>query len=179
LHKLARRGLEVEREARPVTVYRLEVLRVELPEVEIAVACSKGTYVRTLAHDLGQALGCGAHLTALRRTRSGPFSETDCVSLDSLEELQSDDGLPLLSPREALPHMVPVEMAEEAAKRLANGIPPQVGDCRGLERCRAGDPVILENGGRVLAIARFAPGRERERRGDFELLRVFSRPDIW
>ena len=74
LYKLARKGQEVEREQRFVRVYDSEITRLALPEVEFRVVCSKGFYVRTYAHDIGQRLGCGAHLSALRRTRSGHFT---------------------------------------------------------------------------------------------------------
>lgn len=73
LYKLARQGKEVEREPRFVRVYDFEITRIALPEVDFRVVCSKGFYVRTYAHDVGQKLGCGAHLSALRRTRSGHF----------------------------------------------------------------------------------------------------------
>lgn len=73
LYKLARQGKEVEREPRFVRVYDFEITRIELPEIDFRVVCSKGFYVRTYAHDIGQKLGCGGHLSALRRTRSGHF----------------------------------------------------------------------------------------------------------
>ncbi len=73
LYKLARQGKEVEREPRFVRVYDYEITRFESPEIDFRVVCSKGFYVRTYAHDIGQKLGCGAHLSALRRTRSGHF----------------------------------------------------------------------------------------------------------
>ena len=82
LYKLARAGQEVERAARRVTIYELELLAFregEHPQVDVRISCSKGTYVRTLAEDLGQALGCGAHVSALHRTRSGPFTEANMV----------------------------------------------------------------------------------------------------
>ncbi len=74
LYKMARKGQEVEREPRFVRVHSYELTRVEPPEVDFRIVCSKGFYVRTYAHDLGQKLGCGAHLSALRRTRSGHFT---------------------------------------------------------------------------------------------------------
>ena len=77
LYKLARKGKEVEREARFVRVYDSEITRFESPEVDFRVVCSKGFYVRTYAHDIGAHLGCGAHLSALRRTRSGSFRITE------------------------------------------------------------------------------------------------------
>ena len=73
LYKMARQGKEIEREKRLVRVFDYEITRVELPEIDFRVVCTKGFYVRTYAHDIGQILGCGAHLSALRRTRSGHF----------------------------------------------------------------------------------------------------------
>ena len=179
LYRLARQGVEVERPPRPITIYRLEVLRFEAPEVDIAVTCSKGTYIRTLAHDLGEALGCGAHLTALRRTRSGSFAIAGCLSLESVEAWPAGEPLPLLGPRAALPELAQVEVDATAAARLANGIPPELGQCHSPVPLQAGQRVLLEVQGRVAGIARFAPLREQEKRGDFELLRVFGRPGIW
>lgn len=86
LYKKARRGESVERAARPVTIYRFEVTDRRGDDVDFEVECSKGTYVRTLAHDLGQALGVGAHLTALRRTAIGPFRVEDAWTLERLAE---------------------------------------------------------------------------------------------
>ncbi|MBI5285846.1 MAG: tRNA pseudouridine(55) synthase TruB [Chloroflexi bacterium] len=90
-YRMARKGQTVELKARPVHVYRIDVLRWAPPDVEIEVECGKGTYIRSLAHDLGQALGCGAHLAALCRTRVGPFSVEDSVSREELERM-FDDG---------------------------------------------------------------------------------------
>lgn len=87
LYKLARQGKTIEREPRPVTIHELEILRWAPPVVGLRVRCGKGTYVRTLAHDLGESLGCGAHLSALRRTRSGSFSVEDAVTVDTLREM--------------------------------------------------------------------------------------------
>lgn len=87
LYKLARKGQEVEREPRFINVSLFELLELNLPLVRFRLACSKGTYVRTIAHDLGERLDCGAHLTALRRTRIDRFSIDDALPLDQLEEL--------------------------------------------------------------------------------------------
>ena len=86
LYKLARRGEVVERKARPVTIHALELLRVELPEVDFRLTCSKGTYVRTLCADWGRRLGCGGHMSALRRTRSGRLSVESAVRVDEVRE---------------------------------------------------------------------------------------------
>ena len=86
LYELARAGIEVERKSRPVQIYRLELRRWQPPVATIEVECSKGTYIRSLAHDLGQLLGCGAHLKSLTRLRYGCFSLEDAVSLSQLED---------------------------------------------------------------------------------------------
>lgn len=93
LYKLARKGLEVERAPRPVFVTRYEVERVALPEVDFTVDCSKGFYVRTYAHDIGQKLGCGAHLSALRRTRSGRFDLERAVPVEKLKVASQEELL--------------------------------------------------------------------------------------
>ena len=92
LYKLARKGQEVVREPRFVRVFDSEVTRVELPDVDFRVVCSKGFYVRTYAHDIGQKLGCGAHLSALRRTRSGHFKllPGKFVTFDDLKQGRRD-----------------------------------------------------------------------------------------
>ena len=87
LYKLARQGKEVVREPRFVHVYAHEVQAVRLPEVDFRVVCSKGFYVRTYAYDIGLELGCGAHLSALRRTKSGRFSVDQAVTVDELKTL--------------------------------------------------------------------------------------------
>lgn len=85
LYKLARQGKTVEREPRLVHVYRYSIDRIALPEIDFTVICSKGFYVRTYAHDIGEELGCGAHLHALRRVKSGRFDVTRGVSVDEIE----------------------------------------------------------------------------------------------
>lgn len=87
LYKLARQGKTVEREPRLVHVYGHQILRIEPPEVDFRVLCSKGFYVRTYAHDIGQLLGCGAHLKALRRTASGKFRVDGVLTVDELRTL--------------------------------------------------------------------------------------------
>ncbi|MCE9520391.1 MAG: tRNA pseudouridine(55) synthase TruB [Verrucomicrobia bacterium] len=96
LYKLARKGVEIEREPRLVHVFEYELTRIALPEIDFRVVCSKGFYVRTYAHDLGQKLGCGAHLSALRRSRSGhftfqpgKFTTFDALKEGRREEVQS------------------------------------------------------------------------------------------
>jgi len=129
LYKLARQGIEVERSPRVVNIYSIELLGFESPEFEMDVHCSKGTYVRTLAEDLGNGLGCGGHVAGLRRTGVGPYveSKTRFVALDELERHADEDGgldgldallLPLES---ALGHWPPVRLSEDAAFYLRQG----------------------------------------------------------
>lgn len=92
LYELAREGKEVERKARPVTIHEIEVLEMNLPMLSIRVRCSKGTYIRTLCHDLGQKLGCGAAMASLERTKSGQFSLDTALTLEELEEKLKNAG---------------------------------------------------------------------------------------
>jgi tRNA pseudouridine55 synthase len=90
LYKLARQGKVVEREPRFVHVYRYSIDRIALPDVDFSVLCSKGFYVRTYAHDIGEALGCGAHLKSLRRTKSGRFDVADAITVNQIKELHRE-----------------------------------------------------------------------------------------
>jgi tRNA pseudouridine55 synthase len=107
LYKLARRGVEVERKPRLVHIYRFQFDAYDPPLGRFEIACTKGTYVRTVAHDLGQNLGCGAYLAALRRLASGPFQASDALTLESLLELSA----PELEPR-VIPFLRLAELAK-------------------------------------------------------------------
>ena len=104
LYKLARQGIDVERKPRDVEIYSLELLSFDLPHAAIRVTCSRGTYVRSLADDIGRALGCGAALQELRRTASGPFRIEDAVTLDTLEVIAGEgrESEVCVTPQEAL-----------------------------------------------------------------------------
>ncbi|QXH52269.1 tRNA pseudouridine(55) synthase TruB [Pseudomonas fakonensis] len=92
LYKLARAGEVVEREARSVTIGRLELLECEGTRARLSVGCSKGTYIRTLVEDMGEALGCGAYVAELRRTQAGPFELAQTVTLEALEAAHAEGG---------------------------------------------------------------------------------------
>ena len=92
LYKLARQGKTVEREARFVHVFAHEVLSAQPPDIQFRVVCSKGFYVRTYANDIGEHLGCGAHLTSLRRTKSGRFVVSNAIPLDRLESMSTGES---------------------------------------------------------------------------------------
>jgi tRNA pseudouridine55 synthase len=122
LYKLARQGKEVERAPRRVRIAALELLRYQPPSLELRVRCSKGTYIRTLAEDIGAALGTGAHLSALRRTRSGPFDVGDAARPDILNSLSPEERLARLLPLSALVAGLPrAELDAGAEARLRNG----------------------------------------------------------
>src|SRR5947199_531206 len=91
LYKLARQGKVVEREPRLVHVYRYSVDRIDLPEIDFTVLCSKGFYVRTYVHDIGEALGCGAHLKTLRRSKSGRFDVDQAVTVEQIRTVPREE----------------------------------------------------------------------------------------
>ena len=121
LYELARAGKEVERAARRVTIHALELLSRDADTMQIAVRCSKGTYIRTLAEVLGERLGCGAHLTALRRTASGPLKLDDAVTLEALQAMSDTERLGRLHDPDLLLADCPqIRLdADEAGKLLA------------------------------------------------------------
>ena len=168
LYKLARQGQEVERKARRVVIKRLDLLAFragERAEVDIELACSKGTYVRSIAEDLGRALGCGAHVSVLRRTRAGPFGIDDCVSLNTLEALKQEQQFAamdaLLLPADvALGDMPLVLLSESGGFYLRQGQPVLVPNAPSNGMVR----VALETGeflgvGEILDDGRVAPRR--------------------
>lgn len=93
LYKLARKGQEVEREKRLVTVYHHQIKNIALPDIDFRVVCSKGFYVRTYCHDIGEKLGCGGHMAGLRRTRSGKFNVAGNITFDELKTLPREEIL--------------------------------------------------------------------------------------
>ena len=124
LYELARQGIEVERAPRAVTVHAIDCLGFAGGLLTLRVACSKGTYIRVLAADIGQALGCGAHLTALRRTRVGDLDLAGAVTLAELEALDEAERAGCLQPVDALLRSLPVvSVAGEAAERFRHGNP--------------------------------------------------------
>jgi tRNA pseudouridine55 synthase len=123
LYEYARQGIEVEREARTVTIHRIDIVEWQHERLVIDVVCSKGTYVRTLAEDIGEALGCGAHLTALRRTGSGPLTLEGAVTLEQLAAMSEAERDALLQPADTLLADCPVvRLNDEDAGRFLSGL---------------------------------------------------------
>ena len=127
LYEYARAGIEVERAPREVAIHALNLALAQVDQaqaaIKIEVTCSKGTYIRTLGEDIGQALGCGGHLTRLRRTATGPFVAAQCTTLPALEALDDHDRLNLLQPAEALlPDHTAVTLAADDAAKFLTGL---------------------------------------------------------
>ncbi len=139
LYELARQGKEVERKTRPVTFYEIEILKLELPYVSIRVLCSKGTYIRTLCHDIGQKLGCGAAMTSLERTRSGQFTKDNAYTLAEIEKIRDAGKLEsIIMPVDTvfmdLPSLV---VTGELEKKILNGNLIYKNECKevGISNC--------------------------------------------
>jgi tRNA pseudouridine55 synthase len=127
LYKLARQGLEVEREPRHVQVYRIAAVSLQGDELIIDTLVSKGTYIRVLAEDIGEALGCGAYLTALRRTLTGGFSVEQAISLETLEGMTTEQRDTVLLTADSLAMALPaVSLNLDEARALQNGQTPRV-----------------------------------------------------
>lgn len=120
LYEYARAGITLERDARNVIIHKLELIAYDAPMLTLSVTCSKGTYIRVLGQDIGEALGCGAHLNALRRTQVGPLTMENMITLDAL--IAHPEPLSLLAPVDALLASFPaVQLNAELAKRFLNG----------------------------------------------------------
>ncbi len=134
LYKLAREGKEVERKARPITIYAITVLDIRLgehPEVDVEVSCSKGTYIRSLAQDVGESLGIGGHVSMLHRTKAGAFDESNMVTLESLEAHKGENSPDvldeLLAPVDATISDIPqIVITEDRAHYFCRGNPVAV-----------------------------------------------------
>jgi tRNA pseudouridine55 synthase len=128
LYKLARQGIEVERAPRRISIYGAELLQFSEASIELRVHCSKGTYIRSLAEDLGAALGCGGHVSALRRLAAGPYEEAQATTLDELREVgdvREMDAL-LLPVSSAVGSWPAVRLHEDTAHYVRQGQPVQV-----------------------------------------------------
>lgn len=157
---LARKGITVEREPRPVTIYSLDVLAFDSPHVTIDVHCSAGTYIRSLAHDLGRQLGCGAHLSALRRTAVGDFTLAQAASLEAFEAAVEDGSWSiLLRPLDtALSGFPAITLSEEDVARARHGLALAVRGELEAHLVRAYDL-----SGQIIGLMRFDPTRSELR----------------
>jgi tRNA pseudouridine55 synthase len=173
LYKLARQGVEVERPPRAIEIKSLTIDEIALPFVTFTVHCSKGTYVRTICHDMGQKLFCGAHMTSLRRLACGQFDLSASQSPESLQALaERGEPIPLLTPAQALAEWQPLQVEGTVLQRLQNGVAPGMNELDS-DDLSAGDRVKFLAGKTLVAIANYAPGGYGKRPGDFKILKVF------
>lgn len=164
-HRAAREGRDVELEAEEVVVHELELLGFDPPEARVGCRVSTGTYVRSLARDVGRALGCGAHLRELRRTAVGPWTVGRALAWDDLEEgrwreaATGGEEPAWLAPARSLPWLPTRELSAEEARRVRHGGRVPAGDVEPPRWRPAGDgrsPVLLVRDGRLLAVAEVA-----------------------
>lgn len=177
LYTLARRGREIERKPKPVTIEKIRLLDFSSPRAVFYVRCSRGTYVRTLASDAGERLGCGAHLRRLRRTSSGPFSIGDASSVEDVEE----GRYRLLSLRRVLGRYPRLCVGEELRESARRGIALSRGALSGTElpEFRNGDIITVFRRDEAVSICEAKTDSDRlEYMGDkdivFRHLRVFN-----
>lgn len=156
LYDLARAGIEVERKMRRVEVFRLELVTWQPPCFTIEVECGKGTYLRSLVHDIGQSLGCGAYIRTMVRLKCGPFSIEDSVTLTQLKESARDQRWQdLLHPLEFVLEGWPTATVDRDQERaIQDGQPIALDDAEAEGRCLA-----YSHDGRLLALLRFLPDR--------------------
>lgn len=159
LYELAREGKEIERQPRPVTIHRLQLIDY-IPGVHpvaiVDVVCSKGTYIRTLAEDIGRSLGVGAHMSHLVRTRSGPFALAETTTL---EELLAGE-YKLIAPSEALGSMARLTVTGRPAERIAHGVAPTIP----VNHPDGTTVALLDGSGELLALAEVTAGQLKLRK---------------
>lgn len=178
LYKLARQGIEVLREPRAIEIFSLVLDDVKLPQVAFTVSCSRGSYIRTLANDMGERLGSGAHLLQLRRTRSGPFCIGNAITLERwaqcVEERRTEDVL--ISPYGALAQLKDFPLTAKGAAMVAHGIFPVQDVFQETSGCvhQSGELARLSIGGTLLGVAEICTPRDGERSKNSRLLRVFN-----
>lgn len=166
LYKSARKGIYIEKPAREIEVFHIEVKRIELPYVTFFISCSKGTYVRSICAELGQRLGTKGCLAGLRRTRSGSFSENCAIEMESFENGFSERSImdKLISMNDALPGMKFIMVDEDFEKKLKEGHQPHVGDliCYNIPSLGAGDMIKIISSEKkdLLAVGRLLYGAE-------------------
>ena len=170
LYELARKGMTVGREARPVRVEFNRLEQVGPATLEFELTCSKGTYVRTLAVDMGRSLGCGAYLSRLRRVTSGPFRIAAAMALDDLGGLADVETVPLVSLNDALSHLGCAVLGADAVDRLRRGLQDSL---LAVDEPAAADTTrrVVGPDGDLVALIGWEKAAEA-----WQILRVFNRP---
>ncbi len=158
LYELGRKGIEIEREPRKITVYSIEILKIDGNDVTLDISCSKGTYVRTLCHDIGEKLGVGACMASLIRTESAGFTINDAVTLETLEK---DGAEKYLIPVEEMFPYDKVVVKGEALRKVLNGTPISVSNLKKDEMYK-----VYDDSGRFLCVS-------KEQKGLLKMVKCF------
>lgn len=179
LYKLARQGQEVERAARQIEIHSIELISFTPPFVSFHVTCSRGTYVRTLADDIGAKLGCGASLKELRRTASGPFKIHGAISLEILENVSREGHSAdyCVTPYVALGHLPDVPLTAAGLTKVSHGRSPEWNETELEEASRLGTYhtlVRLSRSDELVAVAEYREGEGSDTQPHITLKRVFT-----
>lgn len=175
LYELAREGIEIERRARAVKIYGIDIISMELPRVKLRVQCSKGTYIRTLCHDIGMKLGCGGCMEELIRTRAGQFSLDGSLTLTEIAQRKQEGRLmdaviPVDAVFEDYPRLIVRKEWEKTAKN-GNPLPGKAFvHMDGADHCR-GNVRIYDESGQFLSVSRW-----RKERDEYHIIKMFYVP---
>ena len=162
LYELARAGKEVERKPRPVEIKELEILEMALPVVRFRVVCSKGTYIRTLCHDIGERLGCGGAMEALTRSRVGIFGVEDALRLSEIEKLRDEDKISdvMIPPDAVFGEYRAVKVFGEGQRFVKNGNKLAVKMLAGVEGLRDKEKLrVYDEAGRFYGVYQYYAGK--------------------
>lgn len=178
LYKLARQGVTIDRKLRDIIIHSITLDDICLPEIRFTVRCSRGTYIRTLAHDLGEKAGCGASLTTLRRTATGPFRIERAFSLEQIEEIHRAGRISsvTVSLLDALSHLPELPLTDKGAVSVSHGVQPVIDDLAVAisDGLGPGRQVTLTAKGKLIAIAEITGEISANSPNFVRIMRVFN-----
>jgi len=158
LYEYARAGVEVKPEKRKVTIKNLEIVHINIPYIELKINCSKGTYIRSIANDIGEKLGCGAVLTSLVRTKAGPYNLEQALTLEKVEEICDQNKISdyIIPISEILKDLARIVVEEGCEKRIKNGMELKRENLTSVGNFKSGETVkVMNSNGEVLALGKF------------------------
>jgi len=158
LYEYARAGIEVRPEKRKVTIKNLEITGINLPYIELKINCSKGTYIRSIANDIGEKLGCGAVLAGLVRTKVGPYNLEQALTIEKVEEICNQNKISdyIIPISEILKDLPGIVVEEGCEKRIKNGMELKRENLNSVGNFKSGETVkVMNTKGEVLAVGRF------------------------
>jgi tRNA pseudouridine55 synthase len=178
LYKLARQGASVHREPREISIVSLDVDKIDLPRISFRIRCSRGTYVRTVANDIGDALCCGAHLIELHRSMSGGFVDNESISLETLA-LWHEEGIlnnRVLSIYSSLSHLRSLPLTEQGFNKVRRGVTPLKDDVEGfpVEGFTPGEKSMFSYKDRLVAVVEIITSQWCDGDKNLRFLRVFN-----